>query len=66
MNASRYIIKGQDYNDVVYEFCTQHENGTSKIAKKLGLHFNYVNYIINYHLSLKKNYIGEAPVVKNC
>ena len=57
MNNSRYIIKAQDYNDVVFEFNTKHENQTGKIAKTLGLHFNYVNFIINYHLSLKANYM---------
>ena len=66
MNASRYIIKGQDYENVINQFMTQHDNRTSVIAKTLNLHFNYVNYIIYYHLSMKKTYTGVVPVVKNC
>lgn len=57
-DKSTYIIKAQDYNDVIFKFTTLHNNGTSTIAKSLGLKFGYVNFIIDYHLSLKVNYMG--------
>ena len=62
---STFIIKGKDYEAVVYEFNTTHDNGTATIAKRLGLSFGYTNYIIDFYLSLKKNYMGVVPIVKN-
>ena len=49
----------------MYEFNTTHDNGTATIAKRLGLSFGYTNYIIDFHLSLKRNYMGVVPIVKN-
>jgi len=62
---STFKIKGKDYEAVVYEFNTTHNNGTSAIAKRLSLTFGYTNYIIDFYLSLKRNYMGVVPIVKN-
>ena len=60
---STYIIKAKHYDKVINYFLSNNNNTTSVIAKKLNLEYGYVNYIINFHLALKKNYMGAEIVV---
>jgi hypothetical protein len=55
-DRSRYIIKAEDFENVVLYFRNNHNNGSRTIAKKFNLHYNYVDYILDNYLSTKKNY----------
>ena len=65
-DGSGYKISARDYHKVVFEFNSRHDNRTTTIAKLLDLSVGYTSYIIDFHLSMKKNYMGTTPVVKNC
>ena len=59
-DRSRYIVKSEDFENVVVYFNTHHNNTGSVIAKKFNLHYNYVDYILDNYLSTKKNYYKVA------
>jgi len=60
---STYIIKAKHYDKVINYFLSNNNNTESVIAKKLNLKLGYVKYVINFHLSLKNNYMGAEIVV---
>lgn len=55
-DKSHYVINPVDYENVVTYFNTRHYNATKTIAKKFNLHPNYVSFILDFYLSMKKNY----------
>ena len=55
-DRSHYIIKPIDYENVVTYFNNNHNNGTVTIAKKFNLRTNYVSFILDFYLSMKKNF----------
>jgi hypothetical protein len=50
-DGSHYIIKAQDYNDVLEKFLILHNNQTGLIAKSLGLTYGYTGFIIDTYLN---------------
>lgn len=58
MSNTIYCIKASDYNNVINFFCTEEENTISTIASRFSLEEPYVNYLIDFYLSLKNNYMG--------
>ena len=55
------MITPNEVEDVLYYFYNNHDNRSSIIAKNLGVKLRSVNYIIDLHLSRKKNYMGVKP-----
>ena len=58
-------IKSKDYNNVLDYFYTHDNNITSAMADKFNLSISYTSYIIDYHLSLKRNYMGDPIYLKH-
>lgn len=54
------VTKYEDYLKVVELFTSTDNNLASVIAEKLNLNTKYVDYLIDIHLSLKRNYMGGA------
>lgn len=55
-DRTQYVIKPIDYENVIEYFNTHHNNSNNTIAKTFNLHTNYVNFILDFYLSMKKNY----------
>ena len=56
------MITPQQVDSVLKYFYNNDDNRSSVIAKKLNVKLHFVNYIIDLHLSKKRNYMGN-PVV---
>jgi len=52
------MITPNEVEDVLHYFYNNHDNRSSVIAKNLNLKLRSVNYIIDLHLSKKRNYMG--------
>ena len=60
-DATEDFLEFAEFNDdgdenVVTYFNTHHNNGMVTIAKKFNLHSNYVSFILDFYLSMKKNF----------
>ena len=49
-DKSRHIIKAKDYNNVVNQFTSLHNNQSFSIANSLNLKINYVNFILDFYI----------------
>ena len=56
------MITPQQVDSVLKHFYNNDDNRSSVIAKKLNIQLHNVNYIIDLHLSRKKNFDGIKPV----
>jgi len=58
------MITPNEVEDVLHYFYNNHDNRSSVISKNLNIKLRSVNYIIDLHLSRKKNYNGK-PINNN-
>jgi len=55
------MITPNEVEDVLHYFYNNHDNRSGVIAKNLNIKLRSVNYIIDLHLSKKRNYMGVKP-----